>query len=118
MLMQTHKITASVSPSSSLNVLSRHEVARLRDASASGLHEIFRRCSLAVLSSGSETDDAVKLLEDYADFDVKVVQQDRGVRLELTNAPAQAFVDGKMILGVRNHLFAVLRDIIYIAGEM
>jgi pyrimidine/purine-5'-nucleotide nucleosidase len=116
--MQTHKITASVSPSSSLNVLSRHEVARLRDASASGLHEIFRRCSLAVLSSGSETDDAVKLLEDYADFDVKVVQQDRGVRLELTNAPAQAFVDGKMILGVRNHLFAVLRDIIYIAGEM
>jgi pyrimidine/purine-5'-nucleotide nucleosidase len=116
--MQTQKITTSVSPASSLNILSRQEVARLRDASDSGLHEIFRRCSLAVLNSGSETDDAVKLLQDFADFDVKVVQQDRGVRLELANAPAHAFVDGKMILGVRNHLFAVLRDIVYIAGEM
>jgi pyrimidine/purine-5'-nucleotide nucleosidase len=118
MLMQAQKITASVSPASSLNVLSRKEVARLRDASDSGLHDIFRRCSLAVLNSGSESDDAVKLLRDFADFDVKVVQQDRGVRLELINAPAHAFVDGKMILGVRNHLFAVLRDIVYIAGEM
>jgi predicted Rossmann-fold nucleotide-binding protein len=36
------------------------------------------------------------------------------VKLEVRNAPASAFVDGKMIRGVKEHLFAVLRDIIYI----
>ncbi|HEY3487036.1 MAG TPA: nucleotide 5'-monophosphate nucleosidase PpnN, partial [Gammaproteobacteria bacterium] len=116
--MQNQKVTTSVSPSNSLNVLSQYEVAKLRNVSASGLHEIFRRCSLAVLTCGNETDDVIKLLAAYADFDVRVLQQDRGVRLEVINAPASAFVDGKMILGVKNHLFAVLRDIIYIAEEL
>jgi predicted Rossmann-fold nucleotide-binding protein len=115
MLMPVQKITTSVSPSGSLNMLSHHEVERLRDMSASGLHEIFRRCSLAVLNCGQDNDNALQLMEDYADFDVRVIQQDRGVRLEVLNAPASAFVDGKMILGVRNHLFAVLRDIVYIS---
>jgi predicted Rossmann-fold nucleotide-binding protein len=115
MLMPVQKITTSVSPSGSLNVLSHQEVERLRDMSSSGLHEIFRRCSLAVLNCGQENDNALQLMADYSDFDVRVIQQDRGARLEVINAPASAFVDGKMILGVRNHLFAVLRDIVYVA---
>ena len=36
-----------------------------------------------------------------------VVQQPRGLRLELFNAPPQSFVDGKMIRGINEHLFAV-----------
>jgi predicted Rossmann-fold nucleotide-binding protein len=38
--------------------------------------------------------------------------------LALTNPPADAFVDGKMIRGIREQLFAVLRDIVYIDSEI
>jgi len=38
--------------------------------------------------------------------------------LEVKNAPANAFVDGKMIKGINEHLFAVLRDVIYVSDEI
>jgi hypothetical protein len=40
------------------------------------------------------------------------------VKLQLRNAPATAFVDGRMIRGIQEHLFAVLRDILYLHGEV
>ncbi|GIX21900.1 MAG: hypothetical protein KatS3mg121_0683 [Gammaproteobacteria bacterium] len=110
------KITAVVSPTGSLNRLSQYEVARLRDANDGGLNELFRRCCLAVLNCGREQDDPLALLEDYRDFEVRILQRDRGVALELVNAPAEAFVGDKMILGVREHLYAVLRDVLYVSG--
>jgi predicted Rossmann-fold nucleotide-binding protein len=36
----------------------------------------------------------------------------------MRNAPASAFVDGEMIRGIKEHLFAVLRDVIYISNEI
>jgi hypothetical protein len=47
-----------------------------------------------------------------------VAQQDRGVRIDLVNAPAMAFVDGEIIRGVAELLFAVVRDLAYMAIEM
>ena len=44
---------ARIYPRGGLDVLSRAEVARLRDASSGGMHELLRRCALAVLTSGS-----------------------------------------------------------------
>ncbi|WP_255761929.1 nucleotide 5'-monophosphate nucleosidase PpnN [Halomonas alkalisoli] len=111
-------ISSIVSPLGSLEVLSQHEVNRLRDTSKAGLHDLLRRCALAVLSSGSMTDDSLVLMETYHDFDIEVIQQDRGIRLKVTNAPAQAFVDGKMIRGIREHLSSVLRDIVYVYNEI
>lgn len=111
-------LSTTVSPRRSLEVLSQHEVNRLSDTSKAGLHDLLRRCSLAVLSSGSVSDDSLKLLETYHDFDIEVIQQDRGIRLKLSNAPAQAFVDGKMIRGIREHLSSVLRDIVYVYNEI
>lgn len=117
--MNNNKITTIISPPpGSLDVLSQHEVSRLRDASGQGLHELLRRCALAVLNSGVDEDDAVALLEKYASFDIRVLQRDHGLKLELIDAPAVAFVNGKMIAGVREHLFAVLRDIVYVSKEM
>src|SRR5690554_8089330 len=101
-----------------MEVLSQHEVNRLRYTSSTGLHDLLRRCSLAVLSTGIMSDDGLKLMETYRDFDIEVIQQDRGIRLKLTNAPAQAFVDGKMIRGIREHLSSVLRDIVYVYNEI
>ena len=109
---------ATVSPESNLAVLSQREVNALCQGGNQPLQNLFRRCALAVLSSGAEIDDVRDLFERYRDFDVSLVQADRGLRLILRNAPARAFVGGDMIRGVREHLFAVLRDILYITHEL
>ncbi|HEU4858160.1 MAG TPA: nucleotide 5'-monophosphate nucleosidase PpnN [Rhodanobacteraceae bacterium] len=106
-------VNAQIVPAGTLDVLSRNEIARLRDATTTGLHALLRSCSLAVLTSGALQDSARAMLDQYPDFDIQVLQQDRGVKLELRNAPAQAFVDGKIIRGTNELLFAVVRDIVY-----
>ena len=107
-----------IRPEGTLEILSKLEVAKLLDTSESGLHELFRRCSLAVLNSGSNTDDSCAVLAKFQNFDIRVVQQERGIQLELMNAPSCAFVDGVMIKGIREHLFSVLRDIVYTSTEV
>ncbi|WP_434213252.1 nucleotide 5'-monophosphate nucleosidase PpnN [[Pseudomonas] boreopolis] len=111
-------VDARIYPRGGLDVLSRAEVARLRDASSGGMHELLRRCALAVLTSGSASDDPRAARDLYPDFDIQVAQRDRGIRLELTNAPAMAFVDGEIINGVAELLFAVVRDLAYMAIEL
>lgn len=111
-------VEAQVAPEGRLDILSKAEVNKLFDTSQGGLYSVFRNSSLAVLNCGSATDDGKQLLERYPDFAVRVVQQQRGIKLELTAAPAHAFVDGKMIKGIKEHLFAVLRDIIYVNDEI
>ncbi len=108
-------VSTHIYPRGALDVLSREEVARLRDASGAGLHDLLRRCALAVLTSGSANDDPRAAQELYPHFDIEVKQQDRGVRLELRNAPAMAFVDGQIIRGVAELLFAVVRDLAFSA---
>jgi predicted Rossmann-fold nucleotide-binding protein len=73
---------------------------------------------LAVLNSGSDSDDARALLDKYRDFSVGFIQQDRGLKLVLNRAPGIAFVDGKMIRGIRELLFAVLRDLVFTRNEI
>jgi predicted Rossmann-fold nucleotide-binding protein len=111
-------VDARVTPTGSLENLSQLEVDRLLDSSRGGLYDLYRRCSLAVLNSGGETDDARLIFERYADFDIQIARKAWGIKLELKNAPASAFVDGRMIRGIQEHLFAVLRDILYIHGEV
>src|SRR5690606_8148883 len=76
-----------------------------------------RQCALAILNTGTQIDNAKTILEAYEDFEVRIHQQDRGVRLELINAPADAFVDGHMISSTREMLFSALRDIVYTENE-
>ncbi len=113
-MVDAAKITrAFIRPSSNLGLLSRREADSLVSADAE-LHKLFRRCALAILNSGNETDDARALFEAYADFEVNVISESRGLQLELFNAPAAAFVDGVMIDGIRDHIFTALRDVIFI----
>ena len=111
--MSEPTVSALVSPEGSLEILSNYEVNRLKDKSEGGLYQLFRQCALAVLNTGVETDDTQSLMEANKDFDVRLVPQPRGLKLELINAPAHAFVDGEMLRAIREHLFSVLRDIIY-----
>lgn len=109
---------ARIFPRGELDILSRVEVARLRDASSGGMHDLLRRCALAVLTSGSASDDPRAASDLYPDFDIQVTQQDRGVLIDLVNAPAQAFVDGVIIKGIAELLYAVVRDLAYTAIEL
>jgi len=102
-----------------METLSQIEVNQLKKDSESGsTYDIYRRCSLAVLNVGSEIDDTKQVLKEYSDFDIRVIQQERGIKLEVENAPASAFVDGSMITGIQEHLFSVLRDIVYAKNEI
>ncbi|MDP5072180.1 MAG: pyrimidine/purine nucleosidase domain-containing protein, partial [Congregibacter sp.] len=87
---------ASVRPVQTLDLLTQREMASLANADAK-LHELFRRCALAILNTDGYVDDARKVYEAYADFDLRVIPEPRGLKLELQNAPGEAFVDGRMI---------------------
>ena len=104
---------ALIAPEGSLEILSRAETNQLRDAGGRGLYDLWRQCSLAVLNSGSPDDDVRQLLRRYQSFRIAVVQYEGGIGLELKNAPDIAFVGKQMIRGIREHLFAVLRDLLY-----
>ena len=111
-------IDAEVWPEGSLEVLSQFEADQLQSSGSGGLYPLLRRCMLAVLNSDSHTDDARALLRTYRDFEVGFIRQDRGLKVSLKNAPADAFVDGKMIRGTRELLSAVLRDIVFTRNEV
>ena len=116
--MPADSVTTRLYPAGILNTLSRNEVERLRDASQGDLAELVRRCSLAVLNSGNESDDAEALMEYHSDFRIEVQQVNRGLRLELFNAPGSAFVDGKIIEGIRELISSVIRDLVYFDSEI
>lgn len=116
--MSHEVVDTQVSPTGKLEVLSRAEVASLLDRSHGGLHELFRNCALAVLNCGNELDDGKELLERYESFGIRLISRERGIKLDIHGAPASAFVDGKMIAGIREHLFSVLRDVVYLGDEI
>jgi pyrimidine/purine-5'-nucleotide nucleosidase len=111
-------VDARVAPRGSLENLSQAEIDKLLDTSQTGLYTLFRNCALAVLNSGSDNDNAKEIFERYRNFDVQIVRHAWGIKLQISNAPAAAFVDGQMIHGIKEHLFAVLRDVIYTANEI
>jgi predicted Rossmann-fold nucleotide-binding protein len=111
-------IDAEVWPEGSLEVLSKVEAEQLTSEGIGGAHGLLRRCILAVLNSGMETDDSRAVLERFRDFRVGFEQEDRGLKVVLEGAPETAFVDGVMIRGIREQVFAVLRDVVFIDNEI
>ncbi|MEJ6656150.1 MAG: nucleotide 5'-monophosphate nucleosidase PpnN [Pseudomonas sp.] len=117
-MMPRQVVNVSVSPRGSLEILSQREVQNLSQVGSGSTYELFRQCALAILNTGARVDNAKSILEAYADFEVHIHQLDRGVSLELRNAPADAFVDGHMISSTREMLFSALRDIVYTESEL
>ena len=111
-------VEARVHPRGSLENLSQEEIAKLLDSGQRGLYPLFRQCALAVLNSGAETDNAKEIFDRYRDFEVRIKRQPWGIHLEMHHAPGTAFVDGQMIRGIKEHLFAVLRDIVFTSNEV
>ncbi|MCY7294338.1 nucleotide 5'-monophosphate nucleosidase PpnN [Alteromonas sp. a30] len=100
-----------------MSQLSQLEVDRLSQSKSKELYQIFRKCCLAVLNSGAEKDDLEAMMASYEDFDVNLVRRERGVKIELINPPSMPFVDGKLMRGVHEHLFSVLRDLLHMGAK-
>jgi uncharacterized protein YuzB (UPF0349 family) len=111
-------VDTQVPPIGKLEILSRAEVASLLDLGHDSLHRIFRDCALAVLNCGNELDDGKELLERYPSFNVRILSRECGIELDICGAPASAFVDGEMVAGIREHLFSVLRDVVYLGEDI
>ncbi|MFP2770502.1 nucleotide 5'-monophosphate nucleosidase PpnN [Oceanisphaera sp. KMM 10153] len=107
-----------INPVGSMNLLSQVEVDNLKQSASGALYQLFRNCALAVLNSGSKTDSSKEILDRYKSFEINVIRRERGVKLELFNPPDHAFVDGEIIRGIQDHLFSVLRDIIYVNSKL
>jgi predicted Rossmann-fold nucleotide-binding protein len=108
-----------ITPHGQMEILSQLEVSQLKENSEhDSSYDIYRRCSLAVLNVGSTIDDTRQVLEKYEDFNIRVIPQERGIKLEFENAPTSAFVDGKVINGIQEQLFSVLRDIVYVKNQI
>lgn len=106
--MQVH-----LNPIGAMDLLSQLEVERLQQNTEQDAFLLFRNCALAVLNVGSHTDSSAEIYEQYQDFTINLLSRERGIKIELNNPPASAFVDGQIIKGIHEHLFAVLRDILF-----
>ena len=110
---QLRQNKSNLRPISSLNLLSNREIQGLM-SSKDEVRTLFRECALAILNTGNDKDDVNKLLAEYSDFEIEVVPEARGPKMAVRNAPGSAFVDGSMIRGIQDHLFSVLRDVVYV----
>ena len=105
-------MNTTITPNQSMNVLSKSEIDRLLNSN-NQVKKLFKNCALAVINAGSNTNDGIELCDKFPDFDITIVPQEYGIKLEIVNAPDYAFVDGKLIESIKQNVFAVLRDIIF-----
>ena len=111
-------VDARVAPRGSLENLSQEEIAKLLDTGQGGLYPLFRKCALAVLNSGSDDRQRQGDLRALPGLRHRARAPGLGHQARNEARAGQAFVDGEMIRGIKEHLFAVLRDVIYIANEI
>jgi predicted Rossmann-fold nucleotide-binding protein len=106
-----------INPTGSMSQLSQLEVDKLHNSTNRDLYTLFRNCSLAVLNSGAEEDNFENIFLPYEDFEINLLRRERGVKIELINPPERTFVDGKLIRGVQELLFSVLRDLLHMGAR-
>lgn len=103
-------------PKGSLDLLSQMESNIMQCTAESEVYQLFRNCLLAVLNTGSITDDSAEIFNEHTDFDANILRTERGIKLELINPPEKVFVDGELTELIRRNLFSVLRDILFVRG--
>ena len=74
--LSIEKVEIESGPRGNLELLSQREVEELTVGARHGeIQELFRRCALAVLNTGNETDDSAAIFDAYADFSIEVVKR-------------------------------------------
>ena len=84
--MNHRPVSARINPEAGMEVLSKAEVSRPTAATTGDLCALFRRCTLAVLTTGIESDDARAVLARHPDFDARGPAGPRR-QTDLINAP-------------------------------
>lgn len=107
-----------LNPLGAMALLSQLEVDRLKNNTSTDAFALFRNCCLAVLNVGSHTDSSSEIYDQFKNFEVNLLARERGIKIELFNPPESAFVDGQIIRGIHEHLFAVLRDILFFHTQL
>lgn len=116
--MDLHNNKVLIRPAGTLQILSKHEVAQLCDPSDKGLNEVLRQCTLAVLNTGAKEDNSMAVLAAHPNYQIQVNAKGRGIQLEIDNIPKKAFVNGEIITGLQEHLWATIRDLIYAKNQI
>ncbi len=116
--MNTNIEEVIIRPEGSLQILSHQEATQLCDCSDEGLNDLLVQCALAVLNTGSKEDSNDGLRAKFPDFDIKVTVKGRGVQVTLKKPPPSAFVDNQLIVGLKEHVFAVIRDLVYTRNDI
>lgn len=101
-------------PKGSMDLISHTESAILKKTAKGDLYPLFRSCTLAVLNTGSKTDDPNVIFNQHRDYDIELLRTERGIKLRLFEPPQDVFVDGKLTDVIRRNLFSVLRDTLFI----
>ena len=107
-----------INPVGSMDLLSQLEVDRLQ---ADRLQRYLSTVS-QLLAGGPQLRQPYRQFQrDTGTFQILRYSRDPArarVKLELFNAPEHAFVDGEIIRGIQEHLFSVLRDILYVSTQL
>lgn len=110
------KFDALVKPHRDLLFLSAGEIEEIVTLFNTKKNELLRLSTLAALNSGEKLEKSLAL--SYPNFKIEVVPREQGICLFLQSAPAPAFVETvsglKIITGIGEHLFAILRDLLFI----
>ncbi len=110
--------TAEITAQSGLELLTNDEISLLNKDTNGENYFLLKKCILAVLNSGEATDNIAHVTSQLDKFDLEIIPLNKGLKLRIYNAPASAFVDGKMIQGLHEHVFSVLRDIVFLKQEL
>ncbi len=116
-MIKTIPVT-EITAQSGLELLTNDEIAQLSKDTNGDEFQLLKKCILAVLNSGEATDDVYHVHTLLTDFDVEILQLNKGLKLKIYNAPESAFVEGKMIKGLHEQVFSVLRDIVFLKQEL
>ncbi len=107
-----------ITAQSGLELLTNDEISLLSTDTNGEQFLLLKKCVLAVLNSGEATDDVYHVHQQLPEFNLEIIPLNKGLKLKIYNAPESAFVDGKMIQGLHEHVFSVLRDIVFLKQEL
>lgn len=110
--------STEINAQSGLELLTNDEISQINLDNDGEIGLLLRKCILAVLHSGEATDEVGYVNQQINQFKVEILQQDKGLKLKIHKAPKSAFVNNDMIQGLKEQVFSVLRDILFLKQEL
>lgn len=100
-----------------LSMLHPEELKMFTSTGSQGISAIIREqleeCLLGILGAEDAMNQSKDLKDLYPNFKTKITREKQTIRLELENAPANAFIDGVLIPIRKRHVAAAFRDLAY-----